>query len=334
MAIEVATAADLDNVRNNLGGSYIQTANIDLSGYNWVPIGTYPDGNPDAPFTGSYNGQGYIINNLTINRDERYQGLFQYVTGNISNVLLRDVSISMSGILSYANPLVVYLYGSVTGCSATGAVSAYSWASGLVGIVQEYATLATSYSKCNITCRQNAGGLVAGTVGAINNCYSRSNLLGWSDGRLLWSGGFVSDIYAGATITNAYCAGSMLNDAADNGGFSNQLNYAGNTVNSYWDASVSGYGDSGMGEGRTTAEMTHPENFTTTYIDWDFVDIWKHDPSYTINDGYPHFGVAFNIWVKKGGEWIQVTEIWVKKGGVWQAVTDVSTLKGGNWNTV
>ena len=43
---------------------------------------------------------------------------------------------------------------------------------------------------------------------------------------------------------------------------------------------------------------------------------------------------AWNIWVKKGGEWIQVTEIWTKKGGVWQAVTDVSTLKGGNWNTV
>ena len=43
---------------------------------------------------------------------------------------------------------------------------------------------------------------------------------------------------------------------------------------------------------------------------------------------------GFNIWVKKGGEWIQVTEIWTKKGGVWQAVTDVSTLKGGSWNTV
>ena len=46
------------------------------------------------------------------------------------------------------------------------------------------------------------------------------------------------------------------------------------------------------------------------------------------------FGMGFNIWVKKSGEWIQVTDIWTKKGGVWQAVTDVSTLKGGSWNTV
>jgi len=42
MAIEVWTAEDLDNVRNNLSGEYIQMADIDLSGYtNWVPIG-YP----------------------------------------------------------------------------------------------------------------------------------------------------------------------------------------------------------------------------------------------------------------------------------------------------
>ena len=46
MAIEVWTAEDLDNVRNNLSGEYIQMADIDLSGYtNWVPIG-YPLSTP------------------------------------------------------------------------------------------------------------------------------------------------------------------------------------------------------------------------------------------------------------------------------------------------
>ena len=66
MAIEVATAADLNNVRNNLSGDYIQVANIDLSGYgSWTPIGEY-DPVGGNWFTGTYNGGGYTISNLNV----------------------------------------------------------------------------------------------------------------------------------------------------------------------------------------------------------------------------------------------------------------------------
>jgi len=39
---------------------------------------------------------------------------------------------------------------------------------------------------------------------------------------------------------------------------------------------------------RSTAEMTFPPNFNTTYINWDFQGIWTVDPQ--TNDGYPYFG--------------------------------------------
>ena len=42
---------------------------------------------------------------------------------------------------------------------------------------------------------------------------------------------------------------------------------------------------------------------------------------------------GFNIWVKKGSEWLQVTEIWTKKGGVWQAVSSVDVNKDG-WKPI
>ena len=42
---------------------------------------------------------------------------------------------------------------------------------------------------------------------------------------------------------------------------------------------------------------------------------------------------GFNIWVKKGGEWLQVTDIWVKKGGAWQPVSSVDVNKDG-WKPI
>lgn len=66
-----------------LNGKYILMANIDLSGYsNWVPIGSNT-----KPFTGQFDGNGFIIKNLTINRPSTdYQGLFGY-TGSTAKIV-------------------------------------------------------------------------------------------------------------------------------------------------------------------------------------------------------------------------------------------------------
>jgi len=63
---KVWTAQDLNNVRNNLSGSYIQMADIDLGNFSdWEPIGNLFS---DAPFTGCYDGQDYKIKNLHVNK--------------------------------------------------------------------------------------------------------------------------------------------------------------------------------------------------------------------------------------------------------------------------
>ena len=96
--IEIWNWYDLHTVRNNLGGSYILLNDLDstTAGYmelasetanwrrGWEPIGT-----SDDPFTGSFNGMGYEIRDLFINRpDENYVGLFGLVDegGVIENV--------------------------------------------------------------------------------------------------------------------------------------------------------------------------------------------------------------------------------------------------------
>ncbi len=98
--IQVWTAEDLNNVRNNLAGHYCQMADIDLSEYsNWVPIGGFYNG-----FTGTYDGNYRKIRNLRISRDpysSEHLGLFARIgdqsgasgTANIREVIIENVSI-------------------------------------------------------------------------------------------------------------------------------------------------------------------------------------------------------------------------------------------------
>ena len=98
---QVATAEQLNKVRDHLDKHFIQTADIDLSGYStgegWMPIGDRSGSNAsnysDTAFTGSYNGGNFTISNLTINRpnwgdtwaegsDKYGLGLFGFINGS------------------------------------------------------------------------------------------------------------------------------------------------------------------------------------------------------------------------------------------------------------
>ena len=59
--IGIFTAQQLSDIRNNLSGKYILMNNIDLAGWNWEPIGALGNG-----FSGTFNGNGYVIENLNV----------------------------------------------------------------------------------------------------------------------------------------------------------------------------------------------------------------------------------------------------------------------------
>ncbi len=74
--------------------NYIQQADISLSAGDWVPIGTW-----DAPFTGTYNGNGFEITGLTMtDPDAEIIGLFGVAKkAHIYNITLRDYDIASAG---------------------------------------------------------------------------------------------------------------------------------------------------------------------------------------------------------------------------------------------
>jgi hypothetical protein len=97
--IEIYTAKELYDMRDNLGGKYKLMRNIDLAEYSdWEPIGgeLIPD-----PFTGELYGNGYTIDNLTIDNDSgSTAGLFGAIGGKSAVYDLR-IALSAGGIKLY-----------------------------------------------------------------------------------------------------------------------------------------------------------------------------------------------------------------------------------------
>lgn len=85
---DLAGLADLVNTSFNLyGKTFHLTADIDLGGVPWTPIG-----NETYVFSGTFEGGGHAVTGLYIDGSEDYRGLFGY----IFNATVKDLSVSGS----------------------------------------------------------------------------------------------------------------------------------------------------------------------------------------------------------------------------------------------
>ena len=164
---QVATAEQLNNVRNHLDKHFIQTADIDLgvepynTGAGWEPIG-----NDLSPFTGTFDGNGKIISKLTIMDTGSYVGLFGFALGShIKNVKLEDVNVT--GDYQVGGLVGDNKDGEITNSYATGAVIGTGgdevYVGGLVGY-NYWGTITRSYATGAVT---GTGGDVVGVGGLV-----------------------------------------------------------------------------------------------------------------------------------------------------------------------
>ncbi|NLW18456.1 MAG: hypothetical protein GXY81_02070 [Candidatus Cloacimonetes bacterium] len=286
---QVATAKQLDNVRNYLGEAhknkyFIQTADIDLGvtpwnqGEGWMPIGYYYDyeSSTRTGFYGNYNGNGKVISNLYINRpDGDYQGLFGFSSGEIKNLGLVDVNVrgkSFVGNLAGSNG------GTISNCYSSGSVTGDQDIGGLAGYNE--GSINNSYSVCSVKGSGRIGGLAGYNQGTFSNCYCKGNVNGdaFVGGLVGLSYGTFSNCYSACYNGGNGCAGVLIGNG--NGIFSN----------CYWDMQVSGCNFKLYGEGRSTSEMVFP-HASNTYVNWDW-SVWKPDVDHSVNDGYPYFRPA------------------------------------------
>lgn len=105
-AVEIDSAEKLAAINEHPSGRYILTADIDLAGMEWTPIGAFVMGGgeegevPDtaAAFTGTFDGQGHTIRNLTIHQPAGWAlGLFGCIANaEIGNFTLENATVDGS----------------------------------------------------------------------------------------------------------------------------------------------------------------------------------------------------------------------------------------------
>ena len=267
--IKIDTIEELQKIGNDpgypLNRDYELTQNIDASDtMNWNSgAGFAPIGTDSNPFTGIFDGQGYKITGLYINRSGTdYVGLFGYISGEINNLGINNCQISGK---DYVGSLAGCNLGTISNCYSTGSVSGDNYVGGLVGNNGAIATISKCYTNCTVSgSGYLVGGLVGNNYGSVSNCYSIGSVSGNSD----FVGGLLGYNYYGAT-SYCYSAGVVSGSGGNVGGLIGKKE-GGSVSNCYWDVETSGQSTSDGGEGKTTAEMKQQ----ATYIGWDFVDRW------------------------------------------------------------
>lgn len=175
----IATIDDWDEFEatsDDWSGYFILTTDIDLAGrtYTQAPIAgdTDTDSTFDGiAFSGTFDGNGYVIRNLTIN-GAYYCGVFGKTSNaEIQNLGIEDASISCTD--RYSGGLVGYkYYGSITGSYSNVDVTSGRDAGGLVGY-HDNGNITNSYSSGNVTGGNSVGGLVGENLsGQISDSYA------------------------------------------------------------------------------------------------------------------------------------------------------------------
>ena len=212
------------------------TADIDLTGKNWTPIGT----SFSNKYTGTFDGGGHTIKGLTVTTNDEGVGLFGYLgkAGTVKNVVMEGVQITsnqiyggkIGGVAGYSEGTIencsvsgsvsgtVYVggvvgaqwEGSITGCSSSATVKGTVYVGGVTGQTNSSATLTACYATGNViieihpTNNISGGGLVGFNGGnGVRACYATGNVTstGSSTGQV-HIGGFLGNNYT--TVTACY----------------------------------------------------------------------------------------------------------------------------------
>ena len=151
------------------------TADIDLTGKDWTPIGT-SSGNS---YTGTFDGGGHTITGLTVTTNDQFVGLFGYLNsaGTVKNVVMEGIQITSNHMFGCTGGVVGYSWGTIENCSVSGSVSGTVSVGGVVG---------TQW------------------VGSITGCSSSATVKGTVD-----VGGVAGQTDFGATLTACYATGNV-----------------------------------------------------------------------------------------------------------------------------
>lgn len=208
----ISTASQLQAVNNDPDAHYRLAGNIDLSGLDFEPIGNVDAG----PFTGSFDGNGYTISNLTVDSG-KYAGLFGYNEGQVTDVTLSKVSVQGT---KYVAGVVAYNVGTVSQCEVrSGKIKAADglsqmYVGGVVGYndgtFEGYSYNGADISTSNSNDSIFVGGIIGWNDTASFSAENKGNISA-NASDTIWAGGIIGygltvNLYSCVNYGNVYVA--------------------------------------------------------------------------------------------------------------------------------
>lgn len=277
----IATAQDLLNIKLNTEGDYKLTADIDMSGVSFTPL-------PD--FTGSLDGQGHVIRNLTFNNANQDQAaLFSTTHG----ATIKNLGIENANIVGNANAAAIVgraCGGTIQSCYvANSYIEGRDHVGSITGDMNVNDNVGVTISDCLSDARlktrsYQVGGLVGvANGGTIQNCYFSGTI----DGNESCSAGIISLLDSDdhlTTVQNNLSAAShiykgsqdrIIGTAGRKATLTN--NYAVASMNyGSRGATFSGTSDAAGSNGETVEYATaKTRDFYVNTLGWDFDNTWK-----------------------------------------------------------
>ena len=235
----VSTPSDIALMHNDLDRYYKLTADIDMAGISFEPIGNENEG----AFTGIIDGDGYTISNLNINLpDNKYVGFVGYLEGTVKNINLIDVAANgyhyVGGLVGYAEDnsqiencsvsgkidglylitdvciggITGYNQGTIINCTNNGNISnlgknGYCYGGGIAG--KNNSTITNCLNYGTVSGMDLGGGIAGYNTGHIKNCINRGSITKNNITKCT-SGGGITGITSNGTIKACKNYGEVL----------------------------------------------------------------------------------------------------------------------------
>ena len=217
----VTSADGLMNVAELVNGGKTDinitlTADIDLTGKNWTPIGT----SFSNKYTGTFDGGGHTIKGLTVTINDQFVGLFGSIgyAGTVKNVMMEDVQITSNHGSGFAGGVAGFSDGTIENCSVSGSVSGTVYVGGVVGAQWNGSTTGCS-SSATVKGTVYVGGVVGQTNGGatLTACYATGNVIIEIDPVTNISGGGLVGLNGGNGVCACYATGNVTSTGSSTG---------------------------------------------------------------------------------------------------------------------
>jgi hypothetical protein len=280
-----------------LAGDYRLEADLDLMSEEWMPIGS-----ATKPFTGKFDGAGFDIDKLQINKTTSdYMALFGYVEGTYAEIKNLDIASGSVKARDYVGGICGYLYGgTISGCgnatiigsssgnnsSRAGGIAGYNHG----GVIKACyntgsASSSTSSTSTSSSYYSYSGGITGNNTGSITTCYNTGsayasapyNSYSYSGGIAGNNTGSITACYntgsASSLANNSYSGGITGSNAGSitacyNTGSASAYFLLGGVAGSNGGSVIASYWKSGTGmptKGVGNGVSTGTTSFTTSF---------------------------------------------------------------------